>query len=138
MLVCALMEVSSVIQKQQNRIEFNQISFNLIHTLLDSSTVLILFQMSPCFLIPLARLELCFGIKGKAIRCLSSYLKDKTFCVSVAQFFSYPAPVFCRIPQSYLVPLGNISRRYNTFHFYADDLQLYLLLKSQDSLQLLL
>lgn len=118
------------------------------------NAVLILLDLSAAFdtvdhNILLSRLEQCVGIKGTALDWFSSYLKHRTFSVSIDQFSSSTAPVSYGVPQGsilgpvlfclYMLPLGDIIRKYDiSFHFYADDSQLYLPLKSSDSIQSLL
>ena len=78
-----------------------------------------------------------------------SYLHQRTFSVSIVQYTSSSAPVSYGVPQGsilgpilfclYMLPLGNIIRKLNiSFHFYADDSQLYIPLKSGSSMQPLL
>ena len=68
--------------------------------------------------------------------------------MSIGQFSSSSTPVSCGVPQGSIlgpvllclyVPLGNIIRKHTiSFHFYDNDSQLYLPLRSVDSLQTLL
>ena len=97
----------------------------------------------------LARLHQWVGIRGSALQWFSSYLSHRSFSVSIGQHSSSSAPLSCGVPQGsilgpilfslYMLPLGNIIRKYNlSFHFFADDSQLYLPLRSRDCLQTLL
>lgn len=52
-------------------------------------------------------------IQGVALQWLSSYLKDKTFSVSIGKFFSSSFPLLCG------VPLGSILGTSSLFTLYA-------------------
>ncbi len=98
----------------------------------------------------LHRLEKLVGIQGVALQWLASYLKDRTFSVSIGKFSSSSAPLSCGVPQGsilgsllfslYMLPLGAIFKKYKiSYHCYADDIQFYLPAKtdSSDSLDVL-
>lgn len=86
-----------------------------------------------------ARLEQLLGIGGTALEWFRSYLSHRTFCVSLGDSAS-TAPFSCGVPQGsvlgpllfslYLLPLGSILRKHGiSFHFHADDSQIYVPLK---------
>lgn len=94
----------------------------------------------------LSRPDHCVGIKGAALKLLQSYLTDRSFSVHLGEFSSNVAPLTCGVPQGsilgpllfslYMLPLGSILRKHNvSFHCFADDVQVYLPLKCEDSLQ---
>ena len=85
----------------------------------------------------LGRLENRFGITGKALSWLTSYLTDRTQLVKVASEHSTSRKLLCGVPQGsvlgpilytmYAAPLADIIRQHGlSLHFYADDTQLYL------------
>ena len=80
----------------------------------------------------LLRLELRFGITGKALSWLTFYLTDRTQFVQVANEHSTSRKLLCGVPQGsvlgpvlyamYTAPLADITRQHGlNFHFYADD-----------------
>ena len=84
----------------------------------------------------LGRLSSRFGIKGNALDWLRSYLTDRTQLVKVDYASSTVRPLHWGVPQGsvlgpmlyllYTSPLGDIVREHGlSFHFYADDSQLY-------------
>ena len=103
--------------------------------------MLLLLDLSAAFdtvdhKILLGRLSSRLGIKGKALDWLRSYITDRTQLVKVDDASSTVRPLHWGVPQGsvlgpmlYLLcttPLGDIVREHGlSFHFYADDSQLY-------------
>ena len=103
--------------------------------------VILLLDLSATFdtvdhKILLHRLQTRFGIKGKALSWLQSYLTDRSQSVQIDGFTSSVRPLRFGVPQGsvlgpllyllYTAPLGNVIRWHDMdFHLYADDTQLY-------------
>ena len=103
----------------------------------NNCVMLVLLDLSAAFDtvdydILLGRLEHRFGITGKALSWLTSYLTDRTQFVKVANEHSTSRKLLCNVPQGlvlgpivysmYTAPLADIMRQHGlNFHFYADD-----------------
>lgn len=113
-----------------------------------NSAILVILDLSAAFdtvdhEILLTRLEKCVGIQGTALSWFRSYLSNRTFSVGIGRAVSSVARVACGVPQGsilapilfslYMLPLGSILKKHGvSYHFYADDTQIYLPLKHND------
>uniref|UniRef100_A0A3B4TS26 Uncharacterized protein n=1 Tax=Seriola dumerili TaxID=41447 RepID=A0A3B4TS26_SERDU len=88
------------------------------------------------------RLHVSVSTAGPILNWFSSYLKDRSFNVSIGSFRS-AEKIFCWVPQEsvleplllnlYMLPLGIIiNKHYVSYHPYADDTQMYISLASDD------
>ena len=112
-------------------------------------SALVLLDLSAAFdtidhNILLARLSTTFGITGTALGILTSYLSGRSQFVSINSNSTTPSPLTTGVPQGsvlgpllfclYTTPLGYlISSTPISYHFYADDTQLYISFNSSES-----
>ena len=106
------------------------------------SVLLVLLDLSAAFdtvdhKVLLNVLEKRVGVTGLALNWFSSYLSNRSQCVSISGVYSKKAKLKCGVPQgsvlgpvlftTYMLPLGDILRHLNfKFHCYADDQQIYM------------
>ncbi len=89
------------------------------------------------------RLHVSVDLVGPALNWFSSYLKERSFYVSIGSFKSPETKIFSEVPHGsvpgpllfnlYMLPLSIIIKKYNiSYHSYADGTQLYISLSSDD------
>ena len=82
------------------------------------------------------RFATTFGCSGCVLRWFRSYLSERTQSVAIDEFVSAPSTLKYGVPQGsvlgpvmfamYVYPLGQVIKPFDlSYHFYADDTQLY-------------
>ena len=110
--------------------------------------ILILLDLSSAFdtvdhSILLNRLEHRFGVKGKALAWLRSYLSNRSQAVYIENQRSSSRGLSSSVPQGsvlgpllysmYVAPIAEIIEKHNmSYHFYADDTKIYLSFRPSD------
>lgn len=113
------------------------------------SAVLVMLDLSAAFdvidhPILIQRLEHSYGISGQALMWIQSYLQNRKQRVVVGSAISNDKQLTFGVPQGSVLgpkfycmfakPIGEICRRHNmNYHSYADDTQVYLILKPSDN-----
>uniref|UniRef100_A0A8C6LFW3 Reverse transcriptase domain-containing protein n=1 Tax=Nothobranchius furzeri TaxID=105023 RepID=A0A8C6LFW3_NOTFU len=119
-----------------------------------SCVVLVLLDLFAAFdtvdhNILLLRLEEVAAIQGTALTWFMSYLSDRSQRVVLNNISSRTAPLSCGVPQGsilgpllfslYRLPLSLILKQHSVhYHLYADDCQIYMSVKPQQSIRPLL
>ncbi|CAB4004350.1 Hypothetical predicted protein [Paramuricea clavata] len=112
------------------------------------SVILVLLDLSAAFdtadhLMLLTRLSKRFGIRGRVLDWLTSYLTSRKLFIRVEGTDSLLSDLDCGVPQGsvlgpllyslYTAPLADVARRHNLrFHFFSGDGQLYIAFKTND------
>jgi len=116
----------------------------------NEATVLVMLDLSAAFdtidhSTLLCRLEQHFGIVGKPLQWMTSYLCERHQTVCVNGELSKPVRTTFSVPQGsvfgpknyimYTKPVGAICRKHKLqHHFYADDSQLYMAFKPKETI----
>ena len=111
-------------------------------------TLLTMLDLSAAFdtidhAILVERLKISFGINGVVLDWIGSYLSDRKQKIKIDNDVSSEIPIKYGVPQGsvlgpilftlYTTPLSAIVRRHGlSYHFYADDSQLYILFRPKD------
>jgi len=114
-----------------------------------NASILILLDLSSAFdtidhQILLERLKDDFAVNGRSLAWITSYLEDRYQTVCVRNASSSSLPLQHGVPQGsvlgpkmfvmYTKPVGRIFQHHGlSYHFYADDTQLYVSFKSKNS-----
>lgn len=94
------------------------------------------------------QLESWVGLGSTTLQLIRSYLSERTLSIVFGNTYSSSTHLNCGVPQGsilgrllfsiYLLPLGHVIHSFNIqFHFYADNIQFYVLLNTSTPVVLL-